>query len=59
MRELVRIKERSGSITNLIEDKKSIIHHLSQLTLKVSRLYAIGANEEKVKELQAELQRRL
>ena len=59
MRELVRIKERSGSITNLIEDKKSIIHHLSQLTLKVSRLYAIGTNEEKVKELQAELQKRL
>ena len=59
MRELVRIKERSGSITNLIEDKKSIIHHLSQLTLKVSRLYAVGVDKEKVKEVRAEVKARL
>ena len=59
MRELVRIKEPSGSITNLIEDKKSIIHHLSQLTLKVIRLYAVGIDEEKIKQIKTEVKSRL
>ncbi len=57
-KELVRIKESSGKITNLIEDRKSIIHYLP-LTLKVIRLYAVGADEKKVKEIKAEVKSRL
>ena len=59
MRELVRIKESSGDITNLIEDKKSIIHYLSQLTLKVIRLYAVEGNASKLEKLKAEVRERL
>ena len=59
MRELVRIKESSGGITNLIEDKKSIIHYLSQLTLKVIRLYAVEGNASKLEKLKAEIRERL
>ncbi|MHC4586380.1 MAG: HD domain-containing protein [Planctomycetota bacterium] len=57
IKQLVRVKDSSGKPVNLVEDRKSIIHYLP-LTLKVIRLYVVGANEEKVKELQAELQRR-
>ena len=59
MSELVRIKEPSGEITNLVEDKKSIIHHLSQLALKVSRLYVVGVEESKAQEIREEVQKRL
>jgi HD superfamily phosphohydrolase len=59
MRELVRIKESSGGITNLIEDEKSIIHYLSQLTLKVIRLYAVEGNASKLEKLKAEVKKRL
>lgn len=58
MRELVRIKESSGNITNLVEDKKSIIHHLSKLALKISRLYVVGVNVDKAEEIKAEVQSR-
>lgn len=52
--ELVRIKE-SGTVVNLIEDRKSIVHHLSQLTLKVVRLYAVESSEDKLAKLKAAL----
>lgn len=59
MRELVRIRESSGEITNLIEDKKSVIHHLSQLKLKVIRLYAAGVDAKKAEKIESEVQKRL
>jgi len=59
MKELVRIKESSGKITNLIQDKKSVIYHLSQLTLKVIRLYAVETNEKKVEKIRTEVEDRL
>jgi HD superfamily phosphohydrolase len=36
--ELIRVRMRDGSIRPLVEDKNSIVHHLSQL----SRLYVVG-----------------
>jgi hypothetical protein len=59
MRELVRIKESSGRITNLVEDRRSVIHHLSKLKLKVIRLYAVGADESTVDNVRSEVQKRL
>jgi HD superfamily phosphohydrolase len=57
--ELVRIKESSGDITNLIEDRRSIIHHLSQLALKVIRLYAVGVDAKKAEEMKADVLARI
>jgi HD superfamily phosphohydrolase len=58
--ELVRIKEpSSGKVVNLIQDKKSVIHHLSQLTLKVSRLYVVEPDPKKVLRIREEVESRL
>jgi uncharacterized protein len=59
MRELVRIKGSSGEITNLVEDKRSVIHHLSKLKLKVIRLYAVGADVSTAKKMRSEVRKRL
>jgi HD superfamily phosphohydrolase len=59
LKELVRIREPSGKVINLIEDKKSIIHHLSQLSLKVIRLYAIESDLKKIEKLKKEVIHRL
>lgn len=40
--ELIRVRMRDGSIRPLLEDKNSILHHLSQLKLRMSRLYVVG-----------------
>gem|GEM_PF-3906584 len=45
--ELIRVRYRDGSIRNLIEDKNSIVHHLSQLNYRMSRLYVVGPVEER------------
>ena len=58
IKQLVRVKDSSGKPVNLVEDRKSIIHYLP-LTLKVIRLYVVGADEEKVKEIKTEVQSRL
>lgn len=59
MRELIRIKESSGEITNLVEDKRSVIHHLSKLKLKVIRLYAVGADMNTAEKVRSEVKGRL
>lgn len=58
IKQLVRVKDSSGKPVNLVEDRKSIIHYLP-LTLKVIRLYVVGADEEKVKKIKTEVQSRL
>jgi len=55
LRELVRIRESSGEVVNLIEDSRSIVHHLSQLALKVVRLYAVEPCTDKLAKLRAAL----
>ena len=63
IRELVRIQEKNGDITNLIENNKSIIYYLSQLILKVSRLYAVVSDSDKengkVEKIRKEVETRL
>ena len=58
IKQLIRVKDSSGKPMNLVEDRKSIIHYLP-LTLKVIRLYVVGADEEKVKKIKTEVQSRL
>ena len=47
LRELVRIVDRNGNITNLVEEPTSVIYHLSRLTAKSIRLYGVGVPQEK------------
>jgi HD superfamily phosphohydrolase len=44
--ELIRIRMRDGSIRPLVEDKNSIVHHLSQLKLRMSRLYVVAPESD-------------
>ena len=44
--ELIRIRHRDGVVRPLIEDQNSILHHLSQLRLRMSRLYVVGVDDE-------------
>jgi len=59
IRQLVRIKESPGEITNLVENPNSIISHLSPLTLKVIRLYGVGLSPTQLASLQREIKQRI
>jgi len=54
IRELVRIKEISGEINNLVTDKSSILHYLSRLKPTLFRIYVVGIDgktkEKRIKE---------
>lgn len=43
---LIRVKSGDGSVRRLLEDKTSIIYHLSQLSLQTSRLYLAKTVDE-------------
>jgi HD superfamily phosphohydrolase len=44
-RELVKLKDRSGNLINLIEDPGSIFNYLSRLNPSLCRLYVIGIDD--------------
>jgi uncharacterized protein len=44
--ELIQVREKDGTIRKLVEDKNSILHHLSQLRLRMSRLYVVGVDDK-------------
>ncbi len=46
--ELIQVREKDGTIRKLVEDKNSILHHLSQLRLRMSRLYVVGVTDKSV-----------
>lgn len=55
---LIRIRMRDGKVCPLVQDKNSIVHHLSQLKLRMSRLYVVGPVSDRIfasilKEVQA------
>jgi hypothetical protein len=55
--ELIRLRMRDGSIRPLVEDKNSIVHHLSQLKLRMSRLYVVGpVSEDELGRIQKQVQ---
>lgn len=41
----IRVRTPDGNTFRLIEDKKSILHHLSKLRYRTSRLYVVGPVE--------------
>ena len=47
--ELVRLVNDKGNTSPLIEDRSSIIHHLSGLRFQMARVYVVEDNEAKVK----------
>jgi len=51
---LVQVRLKDGSICKLVEDPHSIIHHLSQLRLSMSRLYVVPPLDGKLDDKQLE-----
>lgn len=56
LRGLVRLIKPDGKIQKLIEDKNSIIHHLSQFQATSIRLYAVNIKDEQLRKLREEIQ---
>ena len=46
MAEMIRVRDTEGTICRLVEDKRSILHHLSKLRFRMSRLYVVGPVED-------------
>lgn len=46
IRELIMIINKKGKATPLIKDENSVLHHLSQLQMKVARLYLLDLNND-------------
>jgi HD superfamily phosphohydrolase len=55
IRELVKIKERTGKIRNLIEDESSVLHYLSRLRPTLCRIYVIGIDNQKACEIRSKI----
>ncbi len=51
LRELVKVKKRSGEITNLLADKSSVLHYMSRLKPKLCRVYVIGIDDTKARQI--------
>lgn len=59
LRGLVKLKEKDGNIINLMEDKRSIIYHLSQLQAKSIRLYAVNIKKSNIDALSEKVKQRI
>ena len=55
IRVLVRIKEASGEIKNLVNDKSSILHYLGRLKPTLFRIYVVGITDAKAQEIKKEI----
>jgi len=51
LRELVKVKKRSGEITNLLADKSSVLHYMSRLKPMLCRVYVIGIDDTKARQI--------
>jgi HD superfamily phosphohydrolase len=51
LRELVKVKERSGKIKNLLEDRSSVLHYMSRLKPRLCRIYVIGIDDVKASKI--------
>jgi len=56
-RELVKVKRRSGEITNLLEDKSSVLHYMSRLKPRLCRIYVVGIDDAKAGEIRARIEK--
>jgi len=55
IKELVRIKETSGEIKNLVTDKSSILHYLSRLKPTLLRIYVVGIDDTKAQQIKGKI----
>jgi len=56
LKELVKVKKRSGEITNLLEDKSSVLHYLSRLKPTLFRIYVVGIDDTKATQIRAKIE---
>jgi HD superfamily phosphohydrolase len=56
LRELVKVKKRSGEITNLLEDKSSVLHYMSRLKPRICRVYVVGIDDAKANIIRTKIQ---
>ena len=59
LRELVRIKERSGETKILVADKSSVLHYMSRLKPTLCRVYVLGIDDKKARQIRAKIEKRL
>ncbi len=57
LRELVKVKERSGKIINLFEDKSSLLHYMSRLKPTLCRIYVLGIDDAKASEIRDKIEK--
>jgi len=51
LRELVKVKKRSGEIRNLLADKSSVLHYMSRLKPILCRIYVVGIDDIKARQI--------
>lgn len=56
LRELVKVRKKSGETRRLLEDKSSVLHFMSQLKPKLFRIYVTSINDAKANEITARIQ---
>ncbi len=56
LRELVKIKKKSGEVKRLLEDKSSILHYMSHLKPRLCRIYILGINQAKSDEIRSKIE---
>ncbi len=56
LRELVRVRKKSGEPRRLLEDKSSVLHFMSQLKPKLFRIYVTSIDDAKAKEIGDKIQ---
>jgi len=56
LRELVRVKKRSGVVKNLVEDKTSFLHYISRLKPRLCRVYVLGIDQGKADKIGAKIE---
>jgi HD superfamily phosphohydrolase len=57
LRELVKVKDRSGKITNLFEEKNSLLHYMSRLKPTLCRIYVLGIDDAKASEIRGKIEK--
>jgi len=57
LRELVKIKERSGKPKILVTDKSSVLHYMSRLKPTLCRIYVIGIDDASAGRIRTKIER--
>jgi len=55
LRELVKVKKRSGGTQVLLLDKSSLLHYLSRLKPRLCRVYVVGIDDAKAEQIREKI----